>query len=73
MTAVGEADGCARLDRTSREQFGTTGHGIGHDADARHVVSNGQAATMLKVADRERRVQQGVVNHLRDVAVRGIH
>ncbi len=57
----------------SAQERGTAAQEVRHDADARHVVLHGETAAGLEVGDRERRVEQRVIDHLGDVGVREVH
>src|SRR5947209_20515465 len=75
MATVRETNGRARLYGAAFQQFGTSCRIVGHDANARDVVVEREPATCFQLTHRQRRIQQGVVDHLRDVFVRvsGVH
>lgn len=75
VAAVREADRGAGHHGAAGEPFGTAFEVIGHDADARHVIGQGQGDPRFEVAGGQRRVEERVVDHLGDVAiaVRGGH
>ena len=69
VATMRKADGRARFDGRTFQQFGAALQVVRQDADAGNVVRERQAAAAFQVARRQRWVKQRVIDHLGNVGV----